>query len=84
MPVISNFYGISIKMYFQQSEHNPPHIHAIYGEYIGAIDIRTNKLIEGDLPNKALKLVNEWIDIHREEILEMWETQKFKKIKPIL
>lgn len=27
MPILSNFYGISIKMYFQQSEHNPPHIH---------------------------------------------------------
>lgn len=39
MPVISRFYGVVIKMYFRQSEHNPPHIHALYGECIGAIDI---------------------------------------------
>lgn len=41
MPIISKFYGIIIKMYFQQSEHNPPHFHAVYGEYIGAFDIKT-------------------------------------------
>ena len=39
MPVISRFYGIIIKMYFQQSEHNPPHFHALYGEYIGALEL---------------------------------------------
>ena len=50
MPIISNFYGIIIKMYFQQSEHNPPHIHAIYREHIGVINIQTGNLIEGDLP----------------------------------
>ena len=37
MPVLSRFYGIIIRMYFQQSEHNPPHIHAIYGEHVAAI-----------------------------------------------
>ena len=83
MPVLSNFYGIIIKMYFQQSEHNPPHIHAIYGEYIGAIDIKTGELLEGDLPNRALKLIDEWLDIHREEVLKIWETQEFKKIDPL-
>ena len=34
MPVIARFYGMVIKMYFRQSEHNPPHIHAIYGECV--------------------------------------------------
>jgi len=34
MPTISSFYGITIKMYFQQSEHNPPHFHVIYGEFV--------------------------------------------------
>ena len=56
MPIISRFYGITIKMYFQQREHNPPHIHAVYGEYIGAIDIKTGKLLEGDLPKKPYYL----------------------------
>lgn len=83
MPILSNFYGILIKMYFQQSEHNPPHIHAIYGEYMGAIDIQTGKLIEGDLPNRALKLVQEWLCIHRLELLNIWNTQNFRKIPPL-
>lgn len=39
MPVITRFYGVIIKMYFGKSEHNPPHVHATYGEYIGAIEI---------------------------------------------
>ena len=50
MPVISRFYGLVIKMYFMQSEHNPPHIHALYGEYMGMMDIQTRKMIAGDLP----------------------------------
>jgi len=83
MPILSNFYGISIKMYFQQVEHNPPHIHAIYGEYIGAIDIKTGKLLEGDLPTRALKLVQEWLNVYKEEILKIWNTQQLKKIPPL-
>ena len=83
MPILSSFYGISIKMYFQQSEHNPPHIHAIYGEYVGAIDIQTGELLEGDLPNRALKLVQEWLNIHKREVLIIWKSQEFKKIPPL-
>lgn len=41
MPVIARFYGLIIKMYFQQAEHNPPHFHVIYGEYAGVFDIET-------------------------------------------
>lgn len=70
-------------MYFQQSEHNPPHIHAIYGEFIGTIDIQTLELIEGDLPSRALHLVQEWLKIYKNDILEIWNTQKFKKIPPL-
>lgn len=83
MPIISRFYGITIKMYFMQNEHNPPHIHAFYGEYISIIDVNTLEEIEGNLPLKALKIVREWIEINKNEILEIWKTQKFKKIKPI-
>ena len=83
MPILSNFYGILIKMYFQQSEHNPPHIHAIYGEYMGAIDIKTGELLEGDLPARALKLVKEWLNVYRDELLKIWNTQHFRKIPPL-
>lgn len=46
MPIISNFYGIIIKMYFRESEHNPLHIHAIYNEYVGIIDLNTFEMLE--------------------------------------
>ena len=83
MPVISRFYGMIIKMFFLASEHNPPHIHVVYGEYIGVIDIRTLQMLQGDLPNKALKIVQEWTQIHQESLLEMWETQDIKPLPPI-
>ena len=59
MPEISRFYGIVIKMYFKPKEHEPSHIHALYGEYMGEINIRTMEMEPGDLPRKALELVQE-------------------------
>ena len=55
MPVLSRFYGITIRMYFQQAEHNPPHIHALYGEEVAAIDIQTGEVLEGYLPPVSVK-----------------------------
>lgn len=84
VPVITKFYGIVIKMYFSQSEHNPPHLHAIYGEYVGAIDIQTGKMLEGDLPNKALLMVQEWTKQYQEDLLTIWNTQQFKQLPPLV
>ena len=50
MPVIARFYGIVIKMYFSQSEHGIPHFHAIYGEFNAVLGIKTQEVMEGDLP----------------------------------
>jgi hypothetical protein len=83
MPVISRFFGMIIKMYFRQSEHNPPHVHAIYGEYIGLMDIQTLEMFEGDLPPKALSLVQEWMSLHKDELLHIWNTQKFVELPPL-
>ena len=83
MPVISRFYGVVIKMYFIQSEHNPPHIHAIYGDKLGVIDIKTANMIQGDLPARALKMVQEWTRLHSSELLQMWETQNFISLPPL-
>ncbi len=83
MPVLSRFYGIIIRMYFQQAEHNPPHIHAIYGENIAAIDIHTRMVLEGYLPAKALVMVQEWMMLHEKELLKMWETQEFEALSPL-
>lgn len=65
------------------SEHNPPHIHAIYGDDTAAFDIRTGEIIDGDLPNRATDLVKEWVSINKNELIEMWETQEFRKLEPL-
>lgn len=83
MPVIARFYGMIIKMYFQQSEHNPPHFHVVYGEYIGIIDIQTLEMLEGDLPNKALAMIKEWASEYQAELMKIWETQEFIKLPPL-
>ena len=83
MPVLSRFYGIIIRMYFLQSEHNPPHIHAIYNDDVAAIDFMTGKVLEGHLPGKALTMVQEWIELNREALKTIWETQEFKQLTPL-
>lgn len=83
MPVLSRFYGIIIRMYFQQAEHNPPHIHALYGEEMAAITIQTGEILEEHLPPKALTMVKEWIELHKIDLLQMWDTQEFKSLAPL-
>ncbi|MBQ7475025.1 MAG: DUF4160 domain-containing protein [Clostridia bacterium] len=83
MPVLSRFYGIIIRMYFEQAEHNPPHIHALYGDEMAEIVIRTGEVLEGHLPPKALSMVREWTEINKADLLEMWETQEFKPLAPL-
>ncbi len=83
MPVLSQFYGIIIRMYFLQSEHNPPHIHAIYNDDVAAIDFMTGKVLEGHLPGKALTMVQEWIELNREALKTIWETQEFRQLPPL-
>lgn len=83
MPILSRFYGIVIRMYFQQAEHNPPHIHALYGDDMAEIVIRTGEVLEGHLPPKALAMVREWVSINKNDLLHMWETQEFKPLSPL-
>lgn len=83
MPEISRFYGIIIKMFFKPKEHEPAHIHALYEEYMGVFDINTFDMTEGDLPNRAQKMVKEWLTEHKEELKEMWQTQKIVKLPPL-
>lgn len=83
MPVLSRFYGIIIRMYFQQAEHNPPHIHALYGDDMAAIEIRKGDVLEGHLPPKALAMVREWVGIHKDSLLNIWDTQEFKSLPPL-
>jgi hypothetical protein len=82
MPTISTFFGIVIQMFW--NEHAPPHFHALYAEHEALIDVRDSSVIRGYLPRRALALVLEWADEHRDELLEDWQLcQGLKPPKPI-
>lgn len=83
MPEIARFYGIVIKMFFKPKEHEPSHIHALYGEYVGEFNIKTGEMIVGDLPKKAQELVREWLDQYRDELQAMWDKQDIRKLPPL-
>lgn len=80
MPVIARFYGIIIKMYFSQSEHGVPHFHAMYGEFNGVFSIENLEMMVGDLPNRSQRLIKEWASLYQKDLLEMWETNEFRKL----
>jgi hypothetical protein len=73
MPEISFFYGIIVTMLFD--DHNPPHFHVKYGEYEAMITIKDG-IIKGTFPRRALSMIYEWLDLHREELMENWERMK--------
>ena len=68
------FYGIIIRMfYYDNKQHNLPHIHIEYGEYNAVVTINEGNLIEGDFPKEKLKLVQAWIEIHKDELKANWK-----------
>ena len=88
MPTLSMFYGIIIYMYyFDNKEHKLPHIHANYGEYDAIISIPDGDVLKGDMPNKKLKLIKAWVEIHQEDLMANWklavEGQQLYKIDPL-
>lgn len=82
MPEISRFLGIIIFMYFD--EHNPPHFHVKYNEHRAVMDIQSLNILAGYVPVKVRGLVEEWAELHQQELLEMWNTKDFRKIKPLV
>jgi hypothetical protein len=83
LPEIGRFYGIIIKMFFKPKEHEPSHIHALYGEYVGIFNLESMEMTEGDLPKKAQELVKEWMSKNQSELIEMWNTQNLRKLPPL-
>ena len=73
MPTLSMFFGIIIRMYYAPKEHNPPHIHAYYQNFKAVINIQNCDIINGELPTKQVRLVNAWIEIHKDELIADWE-----------
>jgi hypothetical protein len=85
MPEISRFFGIVIKMFFD--DHNPPHFHAEYGSDMALIDIRTLSVFSGRLPPRVMGLVIEWATLHQLELINDWDRahgqKELQKILPL-
>ena len=69
-------------------DHNPPHFHARHGDFKAMIDIGTGDIIQGMMPGKSLRLIQAWVEIHRDELIENWkegqsENPGFSRIEPL-
>ena len=72
MPTISMFYGLIIRMYYAPKEHNPPHVHVYYQNENAVVNFE-GEVTEGALSARNLKLVQAWIEIHKEELEANWK-----------
>ena len=67
-------------------DHVPAHFHAVYGEYEITVEIESG-VVHGDFPKRALRLVLEWLDLHKEELLEDWrlaaERRPLHRVPPL-
>ncbi|MCK4422441.1 MAG: DUF4160 domain-containing protein [Candidatus Omnitrophica bacterium] len=76
MPVISRFFGIAI--YFLWRDHAPPHFHARYADDEIVVNIESG-VVTGTMPNRALRMIEEWRQLHKAELLEDWKRAEQKK-----
>ena len=74
MPVVSVFYGMTVRIYVP--DHDPPHVHVRYGEFSAVISIATGEVMRGGLPKRSLKLFEEWRELHLDELLEAFARAK--------
>ena len=85
MPEVSRFFGIVIRMHYE--DHHPPHFHAVYGEFEVKVAIRRLEVLDGRFPSRALGLTIEWAAQHQEELLVDWELastrQQLRRIEPL-
>ncbi|MGB6066030.1 MAG: DUF4160 domain-containing protein [Desulfomonilaceae bacterium] len=85
MPEISRFYGIVIAIFWD--DHNPPHFHARYGRHKAAIEIGSMRVLDGELPPRALGLVVEWSSQHFDELMKNWEAARnnrpLQRVEPL-
>ena len=79
MPELSRFYGIIVRMYFD--DHFPPHFHAHYGEHSALINIQTMGVFSGQLPPRAQGMVIEWALLHQTELQDAWE--RARNLEPL-
>ena len=77
MPVVSRFFGIVIAFYWE--DHLPAHFHAKYSGDEAMIDIRTGEIVRGSLPRRALGLVQEWRELHIDELRSNWDRARERR-----
>ena len=88
MPILSNFFGIFIYMYWErQVRHHAPHFHAVYNEFECVFSLPDLSIMSGKLPARAEKMVTLWAKNHKTELLENWnrvmENMSLIKIEPL-
>lgn len=88
MPAISMFYGIIVYIYFlDNKKHRVPHIHVQYAGDEVVVQIPDGNVLEGDIPSNKMKLLQAWIELHRDELMADWQLavngQNPFKIEPL-
>jgi len=85
VPEISRFLGIVVAMFYR--EHAPPHFHARYRDLEIRVNIKTGEVMSGRFPSRAQRLVLEWLELHRDELLDDWrlaqERKPLNRIEPL-
>jgi hypothetical protein len=73
MAVLSMFYGIIVSMYyFDNRQHNLPHIHVRFQDHEAVIAIEDGTVLEGDLPSNKMKLIQAWVELHKDDLIANW------------
>lgn len=88
MPAISMFYGLIVYMYFMDNkQHKMPHIHDKYQEHEVVVSIPDGEVLDGSIPISKMKLLQAWIELHKDELIADWELavsgQHPYKIEPL-
>ena len=87
MPELSRFYGIIVKMIYNDNDkHHKPHVHVYYGEYEASVGF-DGEVLDGSLPLKQYRLLSGWMALHEDELYKAWNlavrSMKFDKIEPL-
>lgn len=82
MPTISWFYGVAIRMYFD--DHAPPHFHAVHREDEALVAIEDGAILKGRLSPPLRKVVKEWTDTNRTALMDNWERGRSRPRLPLL
>jgi uncharacterized protein DUF4160 len=88
MPILSMFYGIVVRMFsYDNDHHHLPHVHAEYSGDKAVFSIATGEVLAGELPSNKTRLMQAWIEIHRDELLADWQLavsgEELFKIEPL-